>query len=169
MKRTGFFPAVVLGFLAFASCNNATKPAANTTDSISPVRDKTVATAPAAPTTPVAENYCFLRAWHKDSTFVNLTIDTSGVKGTMHWQPYEKDGAVGTLSGKKNAAGEMELLFDYVIEGSHQTETKIMKLENDKLMIKEGELADPKNDGHLKYKNASKAVYKDTLNKVACK
>ena len=115
------------------------------------------------------ENYCFLSTLKKDSTFVNLTIEGDMVTGTMHWQPYEKDGATGTLTGKKNTNGEMELLYDYMIEGNQQTETKIMKIENGKLLIKTGELTDPKNDGHLVFKDATKLKYSETLNKVDCK
>ena len=62
----------------------------------------------------------------------------------------------------------MELVYDYTIEGSRQTETKIMKIEGDKLLIKQGELIDPKNDGHLVFKDVSKAVYKTVLTKTKC-
>ena len=86
----------------------------------------------------------------------------------MAWQPYQKDGAVGTLTGAKNANGEFELLYDYMIEGSKQTETKVMKIENGQLLIKTGELEDPKNDGNLRYKDVSKATYTETLPTVAC-
>lgn len=84
-------------------------------------------------------------------------------------RPWEKDGAIGTLTGKINANNEMELLYDYMIEGSKQTETKIMKIENGTLLIKHGELTDPKNDGNLIYKDASKTQYNETLEPVECK
>jgi hypothetical protein len=112
---------------------------------------------------------CYLSAFNRDTTFVSITIDGDTINGTMNWIPYEKDGARGTLAGKKNNKGEFELLYSYMIEGSNQTETKVMKVEGNKLLIKEGELVDPKNDGHLIYKDVNTATYKDTLSKIDCK
>ena len=86
----------------------------------------------------------------------------------MIWQPWQKDGAKGLLKGKLNKNNELELIYDYTIEGSQQTETKIMKIEGDKLFIKQGELIDPKNDGHLIFKDATKAEYKTILTKTKC-
>ncbi len=115
-------------------------------------------------------DYCFLKAENRDSTIVKIRIlSDDDIRGEMMWQPWEKDGAVGTLTGKLNANKELELIYDYVIEGSHQTEVKIMKIENQKLHIKEGELEDKKNDGNLTYKDVSKAEYKEVLNKTDCK
>ncbi|WP_294233633.1 hypothetical protein [uncultured Chryseobacterium sp.] len=114
-------------------------------------------------------DHCFVKAENKDTTSVHLSISATGqIKGEMRWQPWEKDGAVGTLSGKLISENEMDLLYDYTIEGSQQTETKIMKIENDKLYLKNGELTDPKNDGHLVYKNPSKAAYSEVLDKTSC-
>ena len=113
--------------------------------------------------------FCFSKKWNKDITDVQLTIAGNAVTGVMNWIPYQKDGARGTLKGTKNAAGELEVIYDYVIEGSQQTETKIMKIEQEKLLIKVGELLDPKYDGHLIYKDISQAKYSETLEKVACK
>ncbi len=114
------------------------------------------------------KEYCFLKAESKDTTTINLTVSNEKVTGTMSWQPYEKDGARGTLSGTTNAMGEFELLFDYTIEGSHQTETMVMKIEKGELLIKRGELIDPKNDGHLIFKDVTKAVYSELLGQVTC-
>jgi len=112
--------------------------------------------------------FCFLHAENKDTTFISLTIDGIKVSGTMTWQPYEKDGAVGELSGIKTMTGELELVYAYVIEGSSQTETKVMKIEGDRLFVKVGELLDPANDGNLTYKDVSKATYSEILELVAC-
>ena len=114
--------------------------------------------------------YCFARAENKDSTFVSINfLSDDDVRGEMIWQPWQKDGARGFLKGKLNAANEMELVYDYMIEGNRQTETKIMKIEGDNLSIKVGELMDPKNDGNLVFKDASKATYKTVLTKATCK
>ena len=61
-------------------------------------------------------------------------------RGEMSWQPWQKDGAVGNLTGKMNSRHEMELLYDYTIEGQRQTETKVMKIEKGKLFKKRGVL-----------------------------
>lgn len=137
----------------------------------------TDSSAPNAPTAPSAEpeastsgstTTCYLFALNKDTTTVSLSITGDQVSGKMDWQPYEKDGAHGTLSGKKNANGELELLYSYVIEGSHQTETKVMKIEGKQLLIKKGELIDPKFDGNLQYKDVAAATYSEILPEVAC-
>ncbi len=112
--------------------------------------------------------YCFSKLFNRDVTDIQLTILGSTITGVMNWLPYEKDSARGTLKGTKNAAGEFDLMYDYMIEGSQQTEIKVMKIENEKLLIKVGEL-DPNHDGHLIYKDVSQAKYSETLGKVACK
>ena len=113
--------------------------------------------------------YCFSKFYNKDVTDVQLTILGSAVTGKMDWVPYQKDSARGTLKGSKNAAGEMDLMYDYMIEGNQQTETKVMKIEDAKLLIKVGELLDPKNDGNLVFKDVSQAKYSEFLEKVDCK
>lgn len=154
-----FLLAIILAALPSCGYNSETNP--YNADSINAANAKPIAT--------TIEEYCFLSTFNKDSTFVNLTISGENVHGVMHWQPYEKDGAIGILTGSKNKAGELELLYDYMIEGNQQTETKIMKIEHGKLHIKKGELIDPKNNGHLIFKDASKATYLETLEKVDCK
>ena len=109
-----------------------------------------------------------MKALNRDTTTVTLEVVGDKVTGNMHWNPYQKDGAIGTLTGTKNAAGEFELMYNYMIEGSNQSETKIMKIENGQLLIKKGELEDPKNDGNMRYKDVSKATYKEILKKVDC-
>ena len=113
--------------------------------------------------------YCFLKAENRDTTIVRLNfLADNDIRGEMIWQPWQKDGATGYLKGSLNANREMELKYDYTIEGNRQTETKIMKIEGDKLQIKQGELIDPKSDGNLVFKDASKAIYKETLTKSKC-
>ena len=86
----------------------------------------------------------------------------------MRWRPWEKDGATGTLAGIRTAAGEFDLVYDYMIEGQRQTETKVMKMEGSLLWIKTGELVDPDNDGNLRYADVSKASYTQQLASVPC-
>lgn len=111
---------------------------------------------------------CFLSAVNKDTTRVSLQIDGDKISGDMVWIPYQKDKRVGTLMGTKNANGELELTYNFMQEGMSQTETKIMKIENDILLIKHGDLEDPKNDGNMKYKDASKAAFSEKIPKANC-
>jgi hypothetical protein len=112
--------------------------------------------------------YCFSKLFNQDVTDIQLTILGRSVTGKMDWIPYEKDSARGTLQGFKNAAGELDLVYDYMIEGSQQTETKIMKIENGKLLVKVGELLDPKYDGNLVYKDVNQAQFTEVLEPVQC-
>ncbi len=155
-------PFTVLALFAIASCHNGEETPGETKDNLPPVVTNDTTPPPAK------ENVCFLKALKKDSTFVNLTIEGNNVSGNMRWHPWQKDGAIGTLTGTKGANGEMQLLYDYMIEGSKQTETKIMKIENDQLKIKTGELIDPTNNGHLIFKDSSKLKYTEVLQKVVC-
>lgn len=157
-KLINLLPLCIVVVFFTVSCN--TKNGNNT---------QNTATATANVSSPAITDFCFLKAENKDTTQINLHIKDNTVTGIMNWIPYEKDGARGTLKGTKNANGELELLYDYIIEGSKQTETKIMKIEGDQLLVKIGELEDPKNDGNLRYKNANTATYTETLSKVACK
>ncbi len=155
-----FFNACVI-LVLFSCKNNENKTASD--DTI------LVKSSVETPVTTSKSTNCYLSTFHRDTTFVSLTKDGDSINGTMNWIPYQKDGARGTLAGRKNSKGEFELLYSYMIEGNNQTETKVMKIENDKLLIKVGELIDPKNDGHLIIKDVNTATYKDTLTKVDCK
>lgn len=107
--------------------------------------------------------FCFLKNENNDVTKVILNINDDQITGTMDWVPFEKDSARGKLTGKLLTNGEMDLLYDYTIEGSHQTETKIMKIADDRLYIKHGELEDKKYNGNLTYKDREKAVYNEII------
>jgi len=112
--------------------------------------------------------YCFLHAVNKDTIAVSLTLEGDSVKGTMRWQPWEKDGANGELTGVRQPNGELDLLYNYVIEGSSQSETKIMRVTGDILLVKTGPLVDPNHDGNLRYQDVRLATFSDTLRRVSC-
>jgi hypothetical protein len=146
--------------LAISACNKIDAPEAN-------------GHAPSSPSVTVIKQqldgtFCFNKVWNKDITDIQLTIAGDVVTGVMNWIPYQKDGARGTLKGTKNAAGEFDLMYDYMIEGSQQTETKIMKIEDGKLLVKVGELLDPNYDGRLIYKDVNQAKYSEILDKIDC-
>ena len=113
--------------------------------------------------------FCFKKSLNQDVTNVQLIISGDHVNGFMNWIPYQKDSARGTFKGTQNQIGELDLIYDYMIEGNLQSEIKIMKIENEKLWFKKGELIDLKNDGHLVYKDVSQAKYEDGLEKADCK
>ncbi|MBL7998761.1 MAG: hypothetical protein JNL32_09010 [Candidatus Kapabacteria bacterium] len=116
-----------------------------------------------------AETRCFLLAQNNDTTRVSLTVLGDSAYGTMEWLPDQKDGARGTLGGRKNDIGEWEFVYRYMIEGEEQSETKTMMIRGDALLIKSGELVDPAGNGNLCYKDASAARYSDTLHAVPCR
>ena len=165
--KTNKFSLVVLVAIALSACN--TKPAETTDAATMPADSAQTAAAAPAPAPATDGRMCFFTADNRDTTTVSLTITGSEVTGEMVWNPYQKDGAVGTLKGTKNAAGELDLMYSYMIEGSQQSETKIMKIENDQLLIKKGMLEDPKNDGNMRYKDVTKAVFSQKLAKTDCK
>jgi uncharacterized lipoprotein NlpE involved in copper resistance len=151
---------LVLIFFAIACQNNKTNQTAENTATTAPVNANEEA---------LNGDYCFQSAVNRDTTTVRFRVlSADDIRGEMIWNPWQRDGAVGTLTGKMISKNEMELLYAYVIEGANQTETKIMKVENNQLHIKAGELIDPNNDGNLKFKDATKAVYKETLSKINC-
>ena len=139
--------------ILFSSCQNTKQEKTTTeTPSISELEGKK----------------CFMSAVNKDTTRVSIQIDGDKITGDMVWNPYQKDKRVGTLMGTKNANGELELTYNFMQEGMSQTETKIMKIENDILLIKHGDLEDPKNDGNMRYKDASKATFTEKIPKTNC-
>lgn len=153
---------VLIIFVALSACQSK-KADTEMADTTSVMSADTVATA-TKPSTD--ETLCFELKEGKDITTVKLIMKGDEITGEMNWTPWEKDGAVGTLKGKK-VGDEIVADYDYVIEGSNQSEEKIFKIDGDKLLIKEGELIEGK-DGKLIMKDPTKAVFKETLVKVKC-
>lgn len=164
----------VLSFLLLGACNK--QQAAE--QSVEKVAEKALEKAakinaqPAVAAKPKAASeegtFCFKKILNKDVTNVQLVLAGNDVTGVMNWVPYQKDSARGTLKGVKNSVGELDLIYDYMIEGNLQTESKIMKIDHEMLWVKKGLLIDPKNDGHLVYKDASQAKYQEGLQKADC-
>ena len=151
MKKITINLLTVIAVLS--SCQNAKQEKATTeTPSISELEGKK----------------CFMSAVNKDTTRVSIQIDGDKIMGDMDWIPYQKDKRVGTLMGSKNTNGELELTYNFMQEGMSQTETKIMKIENNLLLIKHGDLEDPKNDGNMRYKDVSKATFTEKIPKTDC-
>jgi uncharacterized protein YcfL len=156
MKRTILYITIIGSLVACKSKSEST--AADSTI----VLADTVVTASKNSET---NQLCFVEAIGKDSTLVSITINGDAIEGKMNWLPYEKDGAIGTLKGKK-IGDVITADYTYVIEGSEQIEEKVFVLQGEKLLIKEGELEDK--NGKLVMKFPEKAKVTSTLNKVDC-
>jgi hypothetical protein len=118
---------------------------------------------------PLKGDFCFIKTENKDTTTIRLRIlSDDDIRGEMIWSPWQKDGAVGTLTGKLNAKKELELVYDYTIEGNRQSETKTMKIEKNKLYIKNGKLIDPQKNGKLIYLYEALGKYNESLNAINC-
>ena len=116
--------------------------------------------------TPVSETRCFLSALKKDSTSISLTIGNDNVvTGRMHWNPNEKDGAIGTLTGKK-MNDTIVADYDFMIEGNKQMEEKVFVLSGDKLYELMGQMDDK--SGKMIIKDLKKAKVRSVLSIVDC-
>lgn len=77
-----------------------------------------------------------------ETTRVALSIEGNEVYGSKFWIPAgEFHGAEGTLSGTVTN-GLIKAVYQYMIEGSEQSEEVIFKLDGDSLLIGEGELVE---------------------------
>lgn len=121
---------------------------------------------PAATIEVKADTLCFEYIFNKkDITTVQLVVKGDNITGDMHWHPYEKDGAHGTLKGVKKG-DVITADYAYMIEGSNQMEEVIFKLEGDKLSKLVGELTEK--GEKLVIKDPSKAKYTEVYPKADC-
>lgn len=101
-----------------------------------------------------------------ETTRVALSIEEGEVYGSKFWIPAgEVHGAEGTLSGTV-ADGLIRAVYQYMIEGSEQSEEVIFKLEGDTLLIGEGELVEGEG-GLLKLKSPDKVTFEKALIRVS--
>jgi hypothetical protein len=110
--------------------------------------------------------HCFLFDANKDTTIVTVNIDAKNkVLGNMHWNPFQKDGALGTLTGTIKG-DTINVMFDYMIEGSPQKEEKLFVIKTNELQELNGELEDK--NGVLVLKPNKKLDIKTTLKPTDC-
>jgi hypothetical protein len=128
--------------------------------------------APAVPATPTvattpttASTKCYEKRFKKDVTAIELTINGDDVTGFYAWEPYEKDGGRGTLKGKKTA-DQITAIFNYMIEGSIQSEEVMFKMAGDKLLQSTNELVDKK--GISVIKDKTKMKWDDSFSLTDC-
>ncbi len=112
-----------------------------------------------------AETLYFAEETPAESTRVALTIEGEEVYGIQIRQPGgEVHGARGSLTGKIRG-GVIRALYEYSVEGSDQSEEVAFKLENDRLLVGEGELVEGEG-GVLRLKNAAKVTFPKALRRV---
>ena len=77
---------------------------------------------------------------NEDSTKIKINFNTNNkITGNMEWLPYEKDGAIGVITGRiKNDT--ISGYFNYMIEGSNQSEEIELKIVNNQLLQWNSEL-----------------------------
>jgi hypothetical protein len=118
--------------LMLFACKNEPKP--------TPPTPVVVVPPPPPPSSPTK---CYVHAEGRDTSFIVLTINGASVVGLKGWEPWETDGArgslVGTISGDTITA-----IFNYMIEGSIQAEEVMFRLADGKLLEGSGELKDGK-------------------------
>lgn len=161
------FTTLLLAGLCIA-CTNKTPTVATTT----PTQP---ATAP-APSTPqpsqaaaaiVPRNACYRMTEGKNISVVRLNIDSIGnVNGGMAWEPFEADGARGWLKGKLQG-DIITANFQYMIEGSIQTEEVMFKLV-EKSIIKASAPIEEDKHGTLVIKDKSVIEWKEAFQEVDC-
>lgn len=105
---------------------------------------------------------------NQDSTFVTLQISGDSVTGVMHWQPWQKDGAYGTIAATKSG-DVIRGMYDYMIEGSEQKEEVMFKMTDGVLYKASGELTEELGkEVVLKLKNPDKVTYAYKFSQVDC-
>lgn len=114
---------------------------------------------------------CFLfteGAENQDSTFVSLKMQGDSVTGFMHWQPWETDGAYGTIAAVMTDS-VIRGMYDYTIEGSPQKEEVMFKMSDGKLYKASGELTEDFGEEIiLNLKNPESVVYKYEFREIDC-
>jgi hypothetical protein len=157
---------IILGMLCMSllgSCNDTPKPPAAPAAPPAPATP-TVAAAP-APVATASATSCYEMRFKKDITAVELTMTGDDVTGFYAWEPDQKDGGRGTLKGKKTG-DQITAIFNYMIEGSIQSEEVMFKIAGDKLLKANNELVDKK--GVLVIKDKTKLKWDESFSTTDC-
>jgi hypothetical protein len=157
MKNQTLFAAVLC--LLCVACNSGEKPAA-------PAAPPAETAEPTVPKAKFAVN-CFEQRFPDGSVLsFQYTEYDDDVVGILDFSFAEKDGAHGTLKGKKKD-NLITATWSYTVEGSNQTEEILIKIEGDKAMKASGELVEGK-DGKLSLKDPATATWAETFTRVQC-
>ena len=131
-----------------------------------PEAPQKVETTPTPESAPVASTKCYVFTEGLDTTAIQLTRNGNEVTGFYAWEPHQKDGARGQLTGKIEG-DRITANFVYMIEGSIQKEEIVLKLENGKLMQGQGELEEK--GGAMVLKDLTKLTWGDVFTEVDCR
>ena len=107
----------------------------------------------------------FAKSDKHETTTVMLIIKDGKVTGTHEWLPTEKDGTHGGISGTIKD-GLITVIYSYEQEGAEQSQEQLYKLKGDTLLLGEGELVDPGNNGKLKIKDRTQMKFETVLEKL---
>lgn len=110
---------------------------------------------------------CFIQVKANDSILVHLKFKANEISGEMVYKQHLAHNVYGTLKGNKKGDGTLDLIYSYMVDGSNGTETKIMKIENNQLYIKVGELEDDFK-GNLSYKSQESAKFSEIYSTADC-
>lgn len=113
-----------------------------------------------------AQTIYFERKSAENETQVSLFIDAEFVSGTEYsGVPETDDVASGEITGKVRKDGLLHVTFNYMIEGSKQSEEQLLKLDGDKLFIGEGELEE-RGPGQMVLKDRETVKFTKALKKL---
>ncbi len=113
-----------------------------------------------------AQTIYFERKSAENETKVSLFIDEEFVSGNeFTGVPETDDIAYGEITGKVRKDGLLHVTFNYMIEGSQQSEEQILKLDGDKLFIGEGELEE-RGPGQMVLKDRETVKFTKALQKL---
>ncbi len=144
---------LLLATAIFTACQN------------SPKTETPAATAPMSGAKPATATTCWEKRFGPDLEAIEMTVVGDEVSGFMAWEPDQKDGARGMFKGKKS--GDLvTAIFEYMIEGSIQSEEVVFKIVGDKLMKGNGEMEDKA--GIMTLKDKSKLTWEDVFSACDC-
>lgn len=155
MKKQPFFFLSMLALLAF-SCTQPEK----TTEPTAPAQE----TAAEKAKFPV---HCFEQRFPDGSVIsFQYTEYYEDVVGILDYSYAEKDGAHGTFKGAMEG-NMITATWNYIVEGSNQTEIVLFKIEGDKALKASGELEEYES-GKLRLKDPATAKWEETFERVEC-
>ncbi len=156
MKKQPYFLATALAMMLFACAQPEKAP--------EPTAPEASASASQKAKFPVN---CFEQRYPDGSVLsFQYTEYFEDVVGILDYSFAEKDGAHGTFKGTKEG-NVITATWNYIVEGSNQTEEEMFKIEVDKALKASGELEEYES-GKLKMKDPSKATWEETFTKVDC-
>jgi hypothetical protein len=115
------------------------------------------------------EKLCFLLTdglKNEDSTSLKIHIQDTLVTGEYNYIPWEKDAALGTISGIINDS-IIECVYTYSQEGEEFKENQTWKLRDNQILLKTAP-ATIDEQGNITY-DSSKYEFNFIINKIDCK